>query len=217
MKIFKGNGEYIVDTDKLEELKHGTYGKIYPYEDNKCLKVFNNVGYHQSSPILTIKELSLPNFYKISDLLYNDDFKYVGYISDYYTPDDYNILENKEYLVNAINNMLEGIIKLTERGFLVTDLHIGNVIVNKDDITIIDVDDYRKTNNDNMETNIYRYKEMIKSLLYRYLTKYDVKDIMTAYQKLMDLVDVNSLDVKHFNNVMRRYKKPIDYFHKTLK
>ena len=114
MKIFKGNGEYIVDTNKLVELKSGTYGTIYPYED-KCLKVFKHVGYHKPSPIIAIKELSLPNFYKISSLLYNDDFKYIGYISDYYKPDDYNILENKEYLVNAINNMYEGILKLSER------------------------------------------------------------------------------------------------------
>ncbi len=217
MKIFKGNGEYIFDDDNKDDVRHGTYGKIYPYNDNKCLKVFNNVGFHRPDPIITIKELSLPNFYKISDLLYNEDFKYIGYIADFYKPDDFNILDDKEYLVNAVNNIFNGIVTLTNRGFLVVDLHTGNVIVNKDGITVIDCDDYVKTNNDNMDTNIYRYKSMIKTLLYDYLTKYNVKDLMGAYQKLVDLVDINSLNIDHFNNVMRRYKKPIDYFHKSLK
>ena len=217
MKIFKENGEYLVDTDELREISSGTYGTIYPYGEDKCLKKFKYVGYQQPDPIITIKNLSLANFYKIGDILYNEDFKYIGYISDFYRPDDFDILSDKEYLTCEVNNIYKSIDILTNNGYQVVDLHTGNVIVNKDGITIIDADNYQKTNIDNRELNMYRFKSMIRTLMYDYLVKNKVSDLMTAYNQLVRLLDMNSLNINHFNNVMKRYKKPIDYFTKVIK
>ena len=46
MKLYDSNGNYLIDTDDKESFNHGTYGKLYMYNDDTCLKVFNNPGFH---------------------------------------------------------------------------------------------------------------------------------------------------------------------------
>ena len=54
-----------------------------------------------------------------------------------YPKDNFNILSDKDYLLDSVNNMYDGIMVYTKNLFLIEDLHVDNVIVNKDGITII--------------------------------------------------------------------------------
>ena len=215
--VYSDSGKYIIDVDEQKKIGSGTYGNLYKLDDDTCFKVFKSEGIHKRDPILTLKELDLKNFYKIYELLHNNNFVYAGYIMKYYKKDDTNILDNKEYLLDSVNNIYDGIIELTKNYYEVVDFHIDNVIVNREGITVIDIDDYKKISTDNTYINNFRYTQLLKSLLYDYLKRYNLIDPMEGYALIKRLVNNDNLDINHFNNTMKRYKKPIDYFQKVLK
>ena len=216
MKLYDSNGNYLIDTDNKESFNHGTYGKLYMYNDDTCLKIFNNPGFHNPKIIETLKEIELAYFYKIIELLYNENKKYAGYLCKYYNNTGYDILSNKDYLLDCINGLYNDIIELTRRYFRVSDLHRDNIIINKDGMTMIDADDYQFFNTDNTHINIIRFKNMLKEILYHCIINFYKVQPEEAYRLIKRLVDEDSDDINHFNNVMKRYKKPIDYFSKTL-
>lgn len=217
MKVYSSDGKYIINPDEKEKMDYGTYGDIYKYNDEMCFKVFKHDGFHKPDPVLIVKDLNLKNFYKIIDLLYDQDLNYKGYIMQTYHKDDFNILSDKEYLLDSVNNMYDGIMTFTRNLFLIQDLHIDNVIVNKDGITIIDVDDYKKFSSDNTYINVFRYKQLLMNLINKYLGKYNVIEPIEAHFLTKRLIEENKVDIKHFNDVIKEYKKPIDYFSKVIK
>ncbi len=217
MKVYSSDGKYIIETDDMHIFDHGTYGNIYKYDDNTCFKVFKHIGFHKEEPIIVLKELELKNFNRIIDLLYDRNLQYAGYLTDFYQRDDFDILSDKEYLVDSVNNIYDGIMELTKKSIMVNDLHKGNVITTKDGIFVIDVDDYKHINSDNTYINTYRFKQMLKSILYDALINYSLTNPQESYALIKRLVDEDHTNINHFNNVMKRYTKPIDYFSKVLK
>ncbi len=216
MMVYSSDGKYIIDPNKQEEIEAGTYGKIYKYDDNTCFKVFKYEGFHKPDPIIMIKELSLKNFCKIYDLLYDQNLQYKGYIMKYYQQDGFDILSDKDYLLDSVNGIYDGIMELTRHLFQVADLHLGNIIINKDGMTIIDFDDFRKFSSNNTYINISRYKNLLRELLYRYLTYHHPKELIEGLMLIDRLLDKKSSDLVHLNQTLRLYKKPIDYFNKVL-
>ena len=217
MRVYSSDGKYIIDPEDKEQIDHGTYGNIYKLDDETCFKVFKHDDYHKPGPVLVLKEFNLKNFYKIIDLLYDHNLRYKGYIMKTYPKDNFNILSDKDYLLDSVNNMYDGIMVYTKNLFLIEDLHVDNVIVNKDGITIIDVDDYKKFNSDNTSINVYRYKQLLINLINKYLGKYNVIDPMESHLLIKRLIEENKIDLSHFNNTIKRYKRPIDYFGKVIK
>ena len=214
--VYSSTGKYIINPDEKRVIDSGTYGTIYEYDKDTCFKVFKHQGIHKPDPIITLKELSLKNFYKIYDLLYDYNLEYTGYIMQYYKQEDFNILSDRDYLLDSVNGIYDGIMELTRRMIQVVDLHEANIIVNKDGMTVIDIDNFKKFNGDNTYINIFRYKEVLKVLLYRYLKYYKPKHPMAAYLLIKRLVDENSSDLTIFNDIMKGFQKPIDYFNKVL-
>ena len=72
-------------------------------------------------------------------------------------------------------------------------------------------------NSDNTYINTYRFKQMLKSILYDALINYSLTNPQESYALIKRLVDEDHTNINHFNNVMKRYTKPIDYFSKVLK
>ena len=217
MKVYSSDAKYIIETDNYDVFDHGTYSNIYKLDDDTCFKVFKHENFHKPEPIILLKDLKLKNFYKIIDLLYDRNFIYSGYIMDYHQKDNYDILQYKELLVDSVNNINDGINELTKNFIQINDLHIDNVIVNSEGITVIDIDDYKVFKSDNTYINNFRYTQLLKSLLYDNLKRYDITDPMEGYALIKRLVNTDNLDINHFNNTMKRYKKPIDYFQKVIK
>ena len=217
MKVYSSDGKYIIDVNESNKFDYGTYGNVFRYNEELSYKVFKHENIHKPDPIILLKNYKLENFNKIIDLLYNSKLEYSGYIMKHYEPDNFDILSNKEYLLNSVNNIYDGIMVYTKNLFEIYDLHIGNVIVNSEGITVIDVDDYKKTHSDNTYINVFRFKQMLISLLSMYIKKYNVKDPMEAHLLIRRLFEDKTNDINHFNNTMKRYSKPIDYFTKVLK
>jgi len=216
MIVYTSKGDGLFDTKNKDVYKEGTSGKIY-LDGNYCHKIFNNPKEFTEKPFIILRELDLPNFYKILDYLYNDRVKFIGYTSNFIKEDDINILEDRDYLVRGFNNIFNGIKAFSKENIEVVDLHPLNILMSKKDMFVTDIDYFKRVNNDPTNINIFRYKQLIKNLVYEYLKKYDVKDIMGAYQLILDLIDINSPNLKHFNKIMRKVNKPIDYFNKVIK
>ena len=106
---------------------------------------------------------------------------------------------------------------LKSKGYEVVDLYHKNILVNKDDMTLIDIDLFHKVSNDSLDINMFRYKQLIKRVLYQYLVKYNITDLNKAYKLLLDLIDENTYNLDNFNKVMKKVNKPIDYFNKVIK
>ena len=216
MIVYTSQGVELFDTKNKDVYKEGTFGKIY-HDGDKCYKVFNNAELFKIDPFLTLDTLSLPNFYRIMDFLYNNQYIFTGYTSKFIKEDHFNILSDKNYFLRGVNNIHDGIIAFTNNHFEVSDLHVGNILVNKEDMTMIDVDNYKRVDNDPYAINMYRYKQLIKRLIYKYLIRYNVTDIMGANELLKELMDEDSDNIDHLNKVLSKVNRPVDYFNKVIK
>lgn len=177
--------------------------------NNKCIKLIKND--IDLEIVNIIKDMKLDNYYKIYSVLNN------SYIYKYYVKDNINILNMPSiYTINNFMNIYKSIYKLTENNILVRDLHDNNVILNKDNIIVIDVDLYKKCN----EKDLY-YKNM-KSLivLFRMIYKYSItyNYVLNSNERLMldkiiKLFDINNIN-KTINNInlLSNYETPIQYF-----
>ena len=121
MKVYSSDAKYIIETDNYDVFDHGTYSNIYKLDDDTCFKVFKHENIHKPEPIILLKYLKLKNFYKIIDLLYDRNFIYSGYIMDFHKKDNYDILQDKELLVDSVNNINDGINELTKNFIQITN------------------------------------------------------------------------------------------------
>ena len=234
MRLYSTTGDYIVDTETSKHLYQGSNGDIYKYNDELCFKVFKNIGFHEEEMALVLKSLNLKNFYKIIDLLYTGTLEYAGYMTEFYTKIDKDILLDKDYLLDSINNIHDSITELNKRNILINDFHVANAIITDNGIIVCDADDFKHTNKifasdeitgmdfknmkeANTYLNNYRFKVFLKNLLYDYLIKtYNPKDPTMGYKLIKRLVDEDSYDLSNFNNTLNKYDKPIEYFNKVL-
>ena len=70
--------------------------------------------------------------------------------------------------------------------------------------------------------NTFRFKQMLKAILYDALinyssTTYRLINNPDSYKLIRRLVDEDHTDIKHFNAVMKKYNRPIEYFSKVMK
>jgi len=168
------------------------------YEDaGRVYKLLNAPGSNeQYVNMTTIKNLNLPNFYKLYDILFTKDGEkrvFAGTISKFYQREDVDMfLAPKDYLIDNFNALLESVRTLAKHGIGVGDLHVGNSIVNKDGIFIIDTDLYGKkeclTNHRLITQNEFRYISFLLDLLYGNFSDHHGPDC-----SLEQIVNVNSM------------------------
>ena len=98
MIYYSKNLEELDFSPNEQPFNHGTQGKIYKINDDKCIKL-----YYEDSPkidqeIFTIlKDLELPGVYKLYELLYSERNlkELAGYTMKYYRKEINNILNIK--------------------------------------------------------------------------------------------------------------------------
>ncbi len=225
MIFYTKNGKKI-NIKELELLKdnRGTQGIVYKYGKDSCLKVYHESYFSKIEEGIfdIIKSLDLKNFYKLYDLLFDEQMeKILAYTMKYYESTNENILFLPvDYTMDNFNNIYKSISILAENRILVEDLFYKNVILGQNEITIIDIDSYRFEDRNsielikdiNSENIVYMMKTIYKEELYklginlRENQYYQKKlDNLFSYSYLMDAPKVLA---KRLENI----KRPIEYF-----
>ena len=159
----------------------GVQGNIYRLDDGRCLKCFNRRCSIDEKAFRIIAEMNLANFYKIYEILYKRkiiECKFASYVMEYYEKDlDFDILFMPiEYTLMNFYNIFDSVNKLSEKGIFVSDLHSKNVIINKEAITVIDVDMYTESKLFSKENLIRKNSlavySLFRRLYYNALCKY---------------------------------------------
>ena len=218
MKLYSENNGLIIDTSEHHTFNQGTYSRIYDYNEDTCFKVFKEANIYRPEPIIILKSLDLKNFYQIIDLLYDSNHVYSGYLMKLYQSIDKDILTDKEYLVESVNNIYDSISCLTRNNILVSDLHRNNLILTSDGIIMLDCDDFTKSKLDETsQLNNFRFKSLLTSLLFDCLVKkHNPKNLDMGIKLVQRLVEEDRFGLDHFNKTMNLYQKPIDYFNKAI-
>ena len=119
-------------------IKHGLYGIVYKIGKDKCLKYITNDSKSNPEVIEEIMKLDLESFYKIYKLLYDRDGYFSGYTMKYYYSEDIDILiMPTDYTLDNFARIERDVKKISEKNILVDDLHIENVILNRNEFIII--------------------------------------------------------------------------------
>lgn len=213
--------------------KQGFFGKIYLTDDNKCFKVFKQPLEREESldfeedTFNEIKELKLDNFYELYDLYYNEELTQIlGYLSRYYQSENIDILTMPtDYTLNNLCLLYNSFKKLSEHNIYTNDMHSNNVIVNRSNIIVIDVDLYYKGETieegfplDVFRENISNLNDLFLDIYFSSLnnhifsSKYDKINMARKIQRLFTMTTTSS--VEPIIKKLIKYKYPIDYLRK---
>jgi len=228
MKVYNSLGKQIY-YDKDIWLGSGAFGKVYKSTNNTCVKIYNTEESEriEKEVFYLLKSLKLPNFYRLYELLYQNRWniiypqKPVGYISEYIEENEINILTMPtDYTLDNLYTLKSSIEQLIKNKVKITDLHSGNVIMNRNKITVIDADFYsietKRTKEElktrNLDQLAKLFIELYKDEIY-YLTKVTGLNEQSNRNKIYDLFTENEeLNIDKVFKKLRRYKYPIDYF-----
>ena len=192
-------------------LGYGLYGVVYKIGKDKCLKHITNDSRSNSEVIEEIMKLDLESFYKIYKLLYDRDGYFSGYTMKYYDGEDIDILlMPTDYTLDNFAKMERDIKKISEKNIFVDDLHTENVILNRNELIVIDVDNYTFSTNENLlNSNITEVYRLFKELY--------IESMIKNYSETVDELRVIRQLFKSNNNIydeLKGYKYPIDYIKK---
>lgn len=190
----------------------GACADIYKIDYDTCLKWVYHASLVRVDVLKTIRDLTLDSFYQIYDLLYNKHKLFSGYTMKYYEDNDINIMEMPvEYTLSNLYRLYDSFIKLTDKSIMADDLHSGNAVLGKKNITIIDADMYYFYNNKGSlwEKNYIALLNLFRQIYYDGLLEYDyststineITESLFNYREGIDIVEKKLI----------RYKKPIDY------
>lgn len=205
----------------------GSFGKVYLIEDDKCLKLFNapiarEDNYELQEDIYyEIRELKLKNFYELYDLYYNSFLtKILGYLSKYYEKEDIDILTMPtDYTIDNLNSLYESFKKLSEHNICTNDISSSNVIINRDSITMIDIDLYYRNyfgiGKSTFSENLCNLEKIFKEVYILSLTFYPLKERIKMIDKIDKLFFLDeTIGIDYVAKKLTKYKYPIDYLRK---
>lgn len=210
---------------KLGELisEEGQYGKVYKLDgtDNECIKVYKKGQIVDDKILMFIKNMGLKNFYKLYEMLYGRTGKFKAHTMKYYESMEIDILTMPvEYTLCSLCNLYESVIKLAEEHVYASDMHIGNVILSSDEITVIDTDIYSFSELQSIEQlkrkNISALRYLFRELYLNALKEYHSQiDNYTVRQDIISLFGSDRpFNLNNTCNRLTRYKKPIDCLRK---
>lgn len=229
--LFYTESGLVVDKKKIEKnggvyLSSGNYGNAYKLNDKVVKLVFNDGSSEQYDTVSCIKNLSLPNFYKLYNVLSCEKSgikTFGGTISKFYSSEDVDIfLKPTDYLLDSFNSLHKSMVELGKNNIFVFDLNRANTIVNDNGIFVIDVDLYQRMMNNLpknvISKNLFKLKcsvfyELMQSNFLNYhsdeLKVLSGEDISRILYDLLNLNDFD--DSKTFNKTLSKFKYPIDY------
>ena len=208
-------------------LGSGCYGKVYKGSNDKCFKLCKSksLGDDFINIYDVIKDNNLQGFCKLISLLYSNSKDArkkknpIGYEYQYMEKEDIDILTMPiDYTIDNLDVLYNSIAILTKNNIRCIDLQEGNVIMNCNSITALDIDLY---------CGMYEAERLEKYNVYdlELLFQYLYKDAMDKYHKgeysnevkqllssLFMIYECNGID-----NVYRKlksYKYPIEYVNK---
>jgi len=202
----------------------GSTGRIYKVNDDVCLKMIDKDRKLVDFEVLSlISKLKLSNFYEIFDFLYNRNNKNTGYTMKYYKSENINVLTMPcSYILDNFNYIYNSVIELSNKGVVVTDMSLNNIILNSSSITVIDADYYyfnrRCTYNRLLADNLEEVLLLFASLLYDSIKIFDInqENSNMVYNSLNMLINSFS-DISSLSSELAGYKYPIDYIKKYVK
>lgn len=117
----------------------------YKTADGKCLKRFRVISKPSLELEKKIQELSLDNFYKIEQFLFNKSGNFRGVIMPYYeSSEDDILLKPSDYLSDNFNSIFQSFLKLADAKIETQDANLENTIFTQNEIIIIDSERYRE-------------------------------------------------------------------------
>ena len=201
-----------------EPIAVGSTSNVYRISDNECLKYMELYSFFDTSIIERIIQMDLANFYKIYRILYCNYGYFAGYLMKYYPKEDIRILTMPvDYTLDNFYSIASSMMRLSREGIIARDVHGGNVIMNKDAITVIDVDFFEEEYAYSEEKLIRNNRKILLDL-FRELYVNNMKSMITdpseeMYKRIQDLYSpFNSFDM--VAKKLEGYKYPIDYVRK---
>lgn len=207
-----------VKFDLKEEnvIGRGGQSKVYKISEEKCLKKLFGFGNYEILKL--IRDLKLPSYYIIYDLLFNKRSILKAYIIEYYVSEEIDILTMPvDYTLYNFFSILDSVMVLTENNVYVSDLHEDNVIMNSNGITVIDTDLYTKNRffyaDELLSKNVSAVRCLFKNLYFSSLNDYHDGEIKESISpKVNDLFNINNVgDAYNTVKKLSKYKYPIDY------
>ena len=193
-----------------ETLSKGFLGEVYKLDDNTCLKYISN----SLTDIDVIKEivsLDLESFYKIYQIFYNRFGEIGGYTMKYYREEKIDILALPvEYALDNFSKIIKDSKKLTDKYIVMGDLHPGNVIMDKNNITVIDADNYYFTKDSVSYANSKWLLRLFEGLFTEALENYHI----ATYDNYRIIHNIFGQDLDRMFTELSNYKYPIDYIKK---
>lgn len=224
--FYTTSGEILYEKEimKLPIVGKGAEGDVFKLDDDKVIKIVDG-DYVDYDVMMTIKNLRLPNFYTIFELLSSKSASsrvYAGNISKFYESEDVDIWEMpSEWLIENYQGLCEAVSVLGEKRISLFDASVSNLIVNRDGITIIDTDLYDRVSIPCVKENLDSLRlDIIYDLLYNnYEEHHDLEHDEETLVKVLQEFLVGYIEPsrkKDFVKTLLRYKKPIDYLRERL-
>lgn len=219
LKIYTELGNEILTCKYKFKLPLGTgvYGNVYKYNSNSVIKFQKNIGsFEQYDVVCEVKNLNLPNFYKIQNILSPDKTgskRYAGTIATYYKEGKENVWTiPSELFINEINSLIDSAIILGKRKIEIVDLNPSNIILTDKGFVIIDIDNYvKRTRNCDRNNEQYINYFLNYFMIYQYFksSKYDICP-ESRIEKFLNERDLTNDVVQ---KKVLKYKNPLEWFY----
>jgi len=218
--------------DLSHKIGSGACGTVYKYDLEWVLKYYNEDCSSRNrlkKEIYDItKEINSPYIAEIDKLLFkkrveslSDDIYITNsidaYTCSYIKPDKIDILTvSKDYIIDNIRELSDVFLEFSDRGVRALDVKEGNVIIQNDKVTLIDLDLFYKacTQIDILEIENYRtLMKLFEELMLSSAICYSYgKEIENGIYQLFDVVHKPS-DIEDMQEVLKylnKYQYPID-------
>lgn len=218
--------ENIEDIKNGKKISNSLTNELYLY-NNILYKIFNNLFDIEKKELLLKKLYNNPikDCSNIYNFLYEDEL--IGYGMEYYN----NYIPLKkikkipfEYKKIYAHKLIEIYNKLKELGYIYYDFHGDNILVNKDELKLIDIDNCLLNNEFNNKLGTRILSEMIVSILFDCkFFDYQVYFYKDEQEKIIDILfsglndGYNKINLNELNNYIEDLtKKDIKIIKKYL-
>lgn len=207
-----------IDIPLINKIGGRTHGNVYKISDNECIKIYDKNVEIDTKVLKLIKELELKNYYRILELYYTIKGQLKGNKMIYYNPENIDILTMPtEYTLKNLFDIADSIEILTQNNIQVEDTHSENIIMDKKNITITDVDLYsfnRFRTKEQLEIKntsklAYLFKEIYIEAISDYHIDYKSNNTSQLINELFTFYTPNNIEKVY--KKLTRYKYPIDY------
>ena len=221
------------NTINMKCIGKGTCGKVYKHNNN-AVKIY----YNDTAEFLRLKperfdlfkSITNPHFIKLKNIYRknpspfdkNKEFVTAAYETAYYQEDKTSIIEKPmDYLLDNLSELEILLTYFTSEHILTDDLKYCNTILCKNDIVLIDPDNYR-IYKDSLRYIALRNKEnllnLTNSILYNSLKDYDKNLLKDINVQLIKFNVHESTNVTYqVSKVLKKYKTLRDYYMDNLK